>query len=141
MVSKDCLEWLRYARMDIDAAHQLFSQQQNPRCRPIEVILYHCQQGAEKAFKAYLVQNGLFPPKLHALQDLRLMCKQWNVQFDNTRLVGHCAFLDPFAIIVRYPKHNIPLDSAHAARGLNSSKRVYDFICVCLNLKKHYAGF
>jgi len=53
MISKDCLEWLRYARMDIDAAHQLFSQQQNPRHRPIEVILYHCQQGGEKALKVF----------------------------------------------------------------------------------------
>ena len=69
MASQDCLEWLRYESMDIDSAQQLYTQQQNPRQRPIEIILYHCQQGAEKSLKAYMVQNGLFPPKTHALQD------------------------------------------------------------------------
>ena len=44
MASKDCLEWLKFSKMDIDVAQQLFSQQQNPRHRPIEIILYHCQQ-------------------------------------------------------------------------------------------------
>ena len=82
MASNDCLEWLRYASMDIDAAQQLYSQQQNPRQRPIEIILYHCQQGAEKALKAFMVQNGHYPPKTHDLQDLRLICRQWDIRFD-----------------------------------------------------------
>jgi len=64
MVSKDCFEWLKFARQDINAAQQLFSQQQNPRHRPIEIILYHCQQGAEKALKAYIVNNGILTKKL-----------------------------------------------------------------------------
>ena len=60
MVSRECIEWLRIAKMDITAAQQLYTQQQNPRHRPIEIILFHCQQGAEKALKAYLVQHGVF---------------------------------------------------------------------------------
>ena len=138
MVSNDCLDWLRFASMDIEAAEQLYEQQQNPRQRPIEIILYHCQQGAEKALKAYMVQNGQFPPKIHELQELRLICKQWNPKFDNIRLINHCAFLDPFSVAIRYPKHNITLDSAQAARGLNSSKRIYDFVCERLSLAKVY---
>ena len=138
MVSKDCAEWLKYSSMDIDAAQQLFSQQQNPRQRPIEIILYHCQQGAEKALKAFMVQNGCFPPKKHELQELRIVCKQWNARFDNTRLINHCAFLDPFAVIVRYPKHNVTLDSNQAARGLNCAKRIHDFVRVQLGESKTY---
>ena len=102
------------------------------------MILYHCQQGAEKALKAYMVQNGFFPPKTHELQTLRIICQQWDAKYNSIRLVNHCAFLDPFGIIVRYPKHNISLDSAHAARGLQSSKRIYDFVCERLGLGKHY---
>ena len=138
MVSQDCLEWLRYASMDIDSAQQLYTHQQNPRQRPIEIILYHCQQGAEKSLKAYMVQNGLFPPKTHALQELRLICMQWNNLFSNTRIINHCTFLDPFGIIIRYPKHNISLDSSQAARGLNSAKRIYDFVSEQLGLEKIY---
>jgi len=138
MVSKECLEWMRYASVDINVAHQLFTQQQNPRQRPIEIILYHCQQGAEKALKAYIVQNGHFPPKTHELQELRLLCKQWDSCFDNARLINHCAFLDPFSVVVRYPRHNITLDSSQASRGLNSAKRVYDFVSERLGLGKVY---
>ena len=138
MVSDDCLEWLKYANMDIDAAQQLYAQRQNPRQRPIEIILYHCQQGAEKSLKAYMVQNGSFPPKTHELQKLRLICKQWNDKFDNYRLINHCTFLDPFGVRIKYPKHNMSLDSSQAARGLNSAKRIYDFVCVRLGIEKVY---
>ena len=136
MASKDCLEWIKYANADLKAAQQLYSQQQNPRQRPIEIILYHCQQSAEKSLKAFMVQNGRFPPKTHELQELRLICKRWDSQFDNVRLIKHCAFLDPFSVIIRYPKHNLSLNSSHAARGLNSSIRIFDFTCARLGLVK-----
>lgn len=138
MVSSDCLDWLKYSKMDINVAEQLYSQQQNPRQRPIEIIPYHCHQGAEKSLKAFMVQNGRFPQKTHELQELRLICKQWSAQFDSIRLINHCAFLDPFAIAVRYPKHNISLDSSQAARGLRSAKRIHDFVCNRLGLPKTF---
>ena len=138
MVNNDCLEWLEYARKDINVADQLFEKQQNPRHRPHEAILFHCQQGAEKAIKAYIVQCGTFPPKTHDLQDLLSICLRNDNQFANTRIAKHCAFLTPFAVIVRYPKHSIVLDSAQSERGLNSAKRIYDFICERLGLAKLY---
>ena len=138
MANKDCLEWLRFAQMDIDVALQLFSQQQNPRHRPIEAILYHCQQGAEKALKAFMVGNGYFPPKTHEMQELRIICEQWDIKFKNVRLTKHCAVLDPFAVNIRYPKHNLSLDSIVAQRGLNSAKRIYDFVRDRLGLDRVY---
>ena len=138
MANKDCLEWLRFASMDIDASQQLYTQRINPRQRPVEIILYHCQQGAEKALKAYMVQNGRFPPKTHDLTELRLICKQWDSQFDNKRIINHCDFLDPFGVVVRYPNYYLSLDSGHANRGLNSAKRIYDFVCTRLGLAKNY---
>jgi HEPN domain-containing protein len=141
MVSNDALEWLRFARMDIAAAQQLYSQQQNPRHRPIEVILYHCQQGAEKALKAYIVQNGMLPRKLeiHDMQLLRGACTQWSGKFNSARIIDHCAYLEPFSVAIRYPKHNLSLDSSHAARGLNSAKRIYDFVCKQIGLHGQYS--
>jgi len=125
--------------MDITSAQQLFSQQQNPRQRPIEIILYHCQQGAEKSLKAFIVQNGLFPPKTHDLQELRLICKQWDAKFDYTRLSNHCDYLDPYGVVVRYPNFYMSLDSSHATRGLNSAKRIFDFVHKRLGLKEVYS--
>jgi len=140
MAIKDCLEWLRFARLDIDAAQNLFSNQQNPRHRPIEVILYHCQQGAEKAMKAFIIQHGQITKNLqvHDMQVLRQACAQWCVWFNKSHIIGHCAYLDPFSVVVRYPKHNLSLDSSHAKRGLNSSKRIYDSVCKFLGLDKVY---
>ena len=138
MVSKDCLEWLEYARKDIGVADQLYEKQQNPRLRPHEAILFHCQQGAEKALKAYIVQGGTFPQKTHDLQDLLSVCVISDARFLSNRIGKHCAFLTPFAVIVRYPKHSIILDSVQSVRGLNSAKRIYDFVCERLGLSKVY---
>jgi len=78
MVTNICLEWLSFARMDITAAQDLFKKQQNPRHRPIEIILYHCQQCAEKALKAFIIQHGTLIRDLHIhnLQILRGACEQ-----------------------------------------------------------------
>ena len=140
MVNLDCLEWLEYAQKDISAAQVLFSAPQNPRHRPIEIILYHCQQGAEKALKAYLIQQGTLIKDMqtHKMQVLRLKCTVYNATFNNQRLLKHCAFLDPFSVAVRYPKHNIALDSTVALRGINSAKRIYDFVSERLGLGKVY---
>ena len=139
MASNDCLGWLRFAHMDITSAQDLFTKQQNPRHRPIEVILYHCQQGAEKALKAYIIQHGQLTKDLqtHDIQILRQACAQQDIRFNGTRIIGHCASLDPFSVAVRYPKHNLPVDSNQAVRGLNSAKRIYNFVCDCLLLDKN----
>ena len=138
MVNSECRDWLRYARMDLTAAQDLFTKQQNHRHRPIEIILYHCQQGAEKALKAFIVQHGLLTKDLqtHDMQILRQACALRNTHFNKSRLIAHCANLDPFSIVVRYPKHNLPIDSKLALRSINSAQRVYCFVCDCLGLDK-----
>ena len=50
MASKDCLEWLRYASMDIDAAQLLYSQQQNPRQWP---LVEELGSGMKRIIEAY----------------------------------------------------------------------------------------
>ena len=136
MVSVDCLEWLSFAHMDIAAAQSLYKTQENPRHRPIEIILFHCQQGAEKALKAFIIQHGVLTSGLqtHKLQLLRQACATKDIAFGRCRIIKHCALLDPFSVTTRYPKHYVPLDSALALRGLNSAKRVYNFVCRRLNL-------
>jgi len=140
MANTDCLSWLKVAHMDITAAQDLFTKQQNPRHRPIEVILYHCQQGAEKALKAFIVQHGGLTQQLqtHDMQLLRQTCSQWSPGFNNQRIIRHCANLDPYSVAVRYPKHNLPIDSGTAVRGLNSAKRLFDFVHERLGLRKIY---
>jgi HEPN domain-containing protein len=62
-------EWLRYSQSDIIAARYMFYNA-NPKQTGISV--FHCQQGAEKALKAYLVAHEIDSPKIH---DLPILCK------------------------------------------------------------------
>ena len=55
MVSDYCMKWIEYAQNDIRIATQEMEAHVNPRHRAYGAILYHCQQGAEKILKAYLL--------------------------------------------------------------------------------------
>ena len=140
MIADECLEWLRFAHMDISAAQDLYIKQQNPRHRPFEIILYHCHQGAEKALKAYIVQHGKFTRDLqiHNLFILRTACEQLDANFNKPRIIGHCSSLQPFAIAIKYPSHALQLDSSIALSGINSAKRIYNFVCARLGLDEKY---
>ena len=39
-----------------------------------DVVCYHCHQGAEKYLKAYLLEQGMTPPRIHDLEDLLNLC-------------------------------------------------------------------
>jgi HEPN domain-containing protein len=51
------------AGMDLKAAEALASLSDDLR----PVVLFHCQQAAEKWLKAFLISSGVEPPLIHAL--------------------------------------------------------------------------
>ena len=108
----------------------------NPRQRPFEIILYHCQQSAEKMLKAYLIHKGATGWG-HDLDALRLQCAAFDNSFNSMRHAKHCAFLTAFAS-VRYPDYSASIDAGDAARGLNSAKRIFDFVSERLGLEKTF---
>ena len=130
MISTACQEWLRFARMDMESAEFLLQQHR----KKVEIILYHCQQTAEKALKAYLVENNIWVGKIHDMGKLLQACRNINKRFGGKRIVDHCVFLDQYSTNVKYPFHNLPVDSSHAHRGVNSAKRVYDYVNETLGL-------
>ena len=46
MKGNDYINWIKYARNDLSVATREMERRVNPRHRPLEVILYHCQQTA-----------------------------------------------------------------------------------------------
>jgi HEPN domain-containing protein len=46
-----------------------------------EISVFHCQQCAEKALKAYLVAHEINPPKIHNLLILCKMCADLDEDF------------------------------------------------------------
>ena len=125
----------QYARNDLSVAIREMERTTNPRQRPFEIILYHCQQSAEKMLKAFLVHNGATGWG-HDLDALRLQCASFDIIFSSARHARHCAFLTAFST-VRYPDYSASIDAGDAARGLNSAKRIFDFVSERLGLKSY----
>ena len=137
MLSDAVLEWTRYARNDMDLVLREMSYIRNPRLRPYEIILNHCHQCAEKMLKAYLLHTTGSFSKIHVLNTLRKTCAIHDSNFNGKRIKDHCVYLDTFWNI-KYPDFTVSVDSSHATRGINSAKRIDDFISERLGLGKVY---
>jgi len=129
--------WIKYARNNLEAAIRDMELQCNPRLRPYELILSNCHQSAEKMLKAYLLSKSSSYPQIHDLQRLRMLCSHFDISFNGTRFVDHCAYLNMFWN-VKYPDFAVSVDAAITARGVNSAKRIYDFVLIRLDMAKIY---
>ena len=121
---------------DFIVIDSLLGMIKNPRQRPHEQVLYHCQQAAEKALKAFLYNNNQ-QPWGHNLVALRTECSKQDSAFNAKRFSDHCAFLQAYNT-ARYPDYTDTIDASVASRGINSAKRVYDFVSERLGLGKTY---
>jgi len=128
--------WVRYAHNDILVAANEMSRSVNPKARPFEVILYHCQQCAEKMLKAYILYNG-DSSWGHDLEALRLKCARYDSSFNAVRLINHCAFLSAF-VNARYPDFTASVDATSAERAINSARRIYDHVSERLGCGKAF---
>ena len=135
MLHNDVMIWVKYAKNDIDVAAREMSYPCNPRLRPYEIILHHCHQCAEKMLKAYILNSGSTISPIHILNTLRRTCAVFDNSFDGTRIKDHCAYLDVFWNI-KYPDFTVSVDASHAARGINSAKRIFNFVSERLGFGK-----
>ena len=63
--------------------------------------MYHCQQAAEKALKAYLTDQNAIVRKTHDLEVLIGLCAEYDPSFEN--LADAADILNPYATEFRYP--------------------------------------
>lgn len=70
-------------------------------------VCFHCQQGAEKLLKAFLLKKKGKFPKIHSLTELLILAS--GVDKDLMRLKNDCLYLDQFYVPTRYP--DAPLGS------------------------------
>ncbi|MCL1842873.1 MAG: HEPN domain-containing protein [Defluviitaleaceae bacterium] len=131
-MNENIKKWVQTAINALSTAESEMVRRANPRHRAYEQILYNCQQSAEKMLKAYLHHMGEMPWG-HELTMLRLKCVAYDTDFGNTRLVGHCEFLEQFNA-ARYADFNQDVDSQIAKRAINSAKKVYNFTAKKLGL-------
>jgi HEPN domain-containing protein len=115
-------EWLYRASLDEVSADQLISG-----TRPVpETAVFHCQQLAEKALKAFLVSVNVPFPKIHDLVDLLALCTRQDSEF--AQLLDIARALTPYATIFRYPTDQDAPDLTMAKQRLEWAKHVQTFV-------------
>jgi HEPN domain-containing protein len=117
-------EWLKYSQSDMIAARYMFYDV-NPR--QTEISVFHCQQGAEKALKAYLAAHEIDPPKIHDLTILCKMCAEIDGEF--LSLMDISSDLNPYAVAARYPKQLVS-DETEVVVAIDKAQQIYDFCTV-----------
>jgi HEPN domain-containing protein len=104
-------EWLIRARHDLLAAHVLLGTQ--PALS--DVAVYHCQQAAEKALKAFLFWHDRPFRKTHDLEELGAQCVALDASLDS--LLDKTSTLTPYAWQFRYPGPAIEPTTTEAAEA------------------------
>lgn len=84
-------EWLAVAARDLESAKLLGSSSQNL----LDIAIYHTQQSAEKAFKAYLSWKGQEIDRTHFLPGLVNSCISFDSEFK--KLMDDSVDLNPYS--------------------------------------------
>ena len=93
-----------------------------------DVAVYHCQQAAEKAVKAFLVHHGRLYEKTHDIEVLvDLACE---IEPQLSQLADAADALTPYATRFRYPNAAFAIEPKPTEfdEALQHAQAVYDFI-------------
>ena len=113
-------QWLLKSRRDLEAARVLFEH------GLFDVVVYHCQQSAEKALKAYLVYQEVILQKTHNLVVLLESCLTFDMNFEILR--DSAEILTPYATEFRYPCDTTQPEKYEAEEALAIASLVLDFV-------------
>lgn len=112
--------WLLIAQEDLDSAKHLFAV-------PLMTGLFHVQQCAEKALKAYLMFKKGTVIKTHDLVRLVNVCMEFDTNFETLRLFA--AVLTPYETAGRYPETSFEKPSMEEIKELiGQSEFVFNFV-------------
>ena len=115
----ECRAWLGRAWADLDSAAILLAAQ---RPRP-DTALFHCQQAAEKTWKAFLFWHDVPFRKTHNLRELGEACAR--VDGSLAPLAERAEDLTQFAWIFRYPGALEEPSQQEAEDALALAREVY----------------
>uniref|UniRef100_A0A7C2WSS0 HEPN domain-containing protein n=1 Tax=Thermorudis sp. TaxID=1969470 RepID=A0A7C2WSS0_9BACT len=118
----ECRAWLDRAWADLDSAAILLGP---TRPRP-DTALFHCQQAAEKAWKAFLCWYDVPFRKTHNLRELGEACAALDSSL--RPLAERAEDLTQFAWLFRYPGDLEEPTPAEAEEALALAREVYDAV-------------
>src|SRR5882672_10702011 len=93
-----------------------------------DVAVYHCQQAAEKAVKAFLVHHGKPYEKTHDIEVLTDLACEIDSNFNT--LADAADALTPYATRFRYPNATFAVEPQPAEydEALKYAQAIYDFV-------------
>lgn len=115
-------QWLTKADHDLLSAERLLKG--DPPIR--DTAVYHCQQAAEKALKAYLTLQDVSFQKIHVLGVLLEQCMEVDMTFERLRDIAD--ILTPFAVAFRYPGEVLEPDPHDAEEAYRFAEEVIGFV-------------
>jgi HEPN domain-containing protein len=116
--------WMVKAWRDVETARRAATGQP-----PFyDVAVYHCQQAAEKAVKAFLVHHGKTYGKTHDIEVLVDLASE--VQSSFSHLADAADALTPYATRFRYPNATFAVEPqpAEYEEALRFAQTIYDFV-------------
>ena len=127
--------WLIKAHSDLRSAREL-SAVADP---PTDTAIYHCQQAAEKAVKAYLANRDQPLQRTHDLETLLGLAAALEPGF--ATLQAAAEVLNPYSTAFRYPGFGDTLfpSAAELATALENADRMYQFALTCIPRECHPA--
>ena len=114
--------WLEKGAHDLTAARLLLEA----AAPPLDVVVYHCQQTAEKALKAFLTSRDCPFGRTHALGALVSAAAQVDSGFES--LQSAAEVLAPYASRFRYPGEPVEPTMDEAQEALELAERVLAFV-------------
>ena len=118
----ECRAWLERTSADLDSAAILLGA---TRPRP-DTALFHRQQAAEKAWKAFLVWHDVPFRKTHNLRELGASCTAVDASLGS--LPERAEDLTQFAWMFRYPGEPEMPSREEADEALSLAREVYEAI-------------
>lgn len=114
-------EWITLAEQDKLAAEYLTSM----KPVPLEIICFHCQQAAEKAFKALYQVADIEIIKTHDL--MVLLNTITAIQPELSNLETECNILNDYSVTVRYPKQ-FDISEADMHSAVKAANTILHFV-------------
>ena len=115
-------KWLIKSQHDLGSAHRLMDSEEPY----LDTAVYHCQQGAEKALKAFLTYHGTEFDWTHDLTELLDSCIPIEAAFERWRDVA--GELTPYAVRFRYPADLLEPEPTEAEHALERAQALTEFI-------------
>jgi HEPN domain-containing protein len=116
-------QWLIKSQRDLKAAYVLLINNEESL---LDAVVYHCQQAAEKALKAYLTYQEQVVKKTHDLDVLLDICSLFEPGFHDLKDIADT--LTPYATEFRYPGDVIEPERSEAEEALEMATLVLDFV-------------